>query len=62
MNELLFCFVAPGGPSNRNDFEKVTERLGRCRTASCRFVNEDGSFWREHFHCRVGDCSFAGKK
>eukprot|EP00752_Nemacystus_decipiens_P004653 g4244.t1 len=55
----LFGICRRSGP--RNDFEKVTERLGQCRTSSCRFVNEDGSFWREHFHCRVGDCSFAGK-
>ncbi|CAM9736141.1 unnamed protein product, partial [Hapterophycus canaliculatus] len=45
----------------RKDFEKVTERFGQCRTEACRFVNEDGSFWKEHFHCRVDDCSFAGK-
>ncbi|CAB1101119.1 unnamed protein product [Ectocarpus sp. CCAP 1310/34] len=53
--------AAAGVIMKRNDFEKVTERLGQCRTKTCRFVNKDGSFWREHFHCRVGDCSFAGK-
>lgn len=47
---------------DREEFEKVTERLGECRTEGCRFVNADGSFWKEHFHCRVGDCFFAGKR